>query len=74
VGLRSETVRFNGVGARGHARLAVRQFDLRRGGAEWLPVEIDIAQSCPDTSDLHGLTISVPSATLDLMVDEIRFE
>ena len=43
-------------------------------GAEWAPVEIDLAASCPDTSDLRGLTISVPSATLDLMVDEIRFE
>ncbi len=43
-------------------------------GDQWDLVEIDVPDSCPDTSELHGLTISLPSAAMDLLVDEIRYE
>jgi len=41
---------------------------------EWTAVTIDVAASCPGVADLHGLTISRPSAAMDLLVDEIRYE
>ena len=40
----------------------------------WSSVTIDLAESCPDTDDIHGLTISLPSGALDVVVDEIFFE
>ncbi len=43
-------------------------------GPDWTTVTIDVAASCTDTDWVHGLTISQPSAAMDLMVDEIRFE
>ena len=43
-------------------------------GPEWTALDIDVAASCSDTTMVHGLTISLPSAPMDLLVDEIRFE
>jgi hypothetical protein len=42
--------------------------------ADWSPVEIDIAASCPEASEIHGLTISHPSVSLDLLLDDVLFE
>ena len=41
---------------------------------QWVQVDIDVAASCPGFDDIHGLTISRPSAPMDLVVDEIFFE
>jgi hypothetical protein len=41
---------------------------------DWTAVEIDVAQSCPDAPEIHGLTINMPSGPMDLVVDEIRYE
>jgi hypothetical protein len=42
--------------------------------SEWTPVEVDVASSCPEMDEIHGLTISRSNGPMDLVVDEIRFE
>jgi hypothetical protein len=41
---------------------------------EWVPVEIDVAASCGALSELNALTISNQSETMELLIDEIRYE
>ncbi len=41
---------------------------------EWALIEIDVATSCPEYTELEGLAIRSPADTLDLVVDEIRYE
>ena len=41
---------------------------------EWTTAQIDVGSSCPDSADLHGLTVSMASGPMDLMLDEILFE
>jgi hypothetical protein len=43
-------------------------------GSAWTSVEIDVATSCASLSELNALTISNESDTMDLLVDEIRYE
>ncbi len=40
----------------------------------WTNVSINLADSCPNTTWLHGLTISHSSSNLDLGLDNILFE
>lgn len=41
---------------------------------DWISVEIDVAASCGSLSELNALTISNQSETMDLLIDEIRYE
>jgi hypothetical protein len=43
-------------------------------GDQWVLIEIDVAASCSDTDQIHGLTISRSSDPMDLLVDQIRFQ
>ena len=43
-------------------------------GDQWSPVEIDVAASCAALSELNALTVSNQSETMDLLVDEVRYE
>ena len=43
-------------------------------GSEWVTVEIDVAGYCGALAELNALTISNQSETMDLLLDEIRFE
>jgi hypothetical protein len=43
-------------------------------GGAWTGVTIHLAEACPGATDIHGLTISLPSGALDLVVDDILFE
>jgi hypothetical protein len=43
-------------------------------GTDWVTAEIDIAASCPDATEVQGLTVSWPSGPMNLMLDEIVFE
>ena len=43
-------------------------------GPDWRLVDIDVAASSPGIPDIHGLTSSLSSAPVDLLVDEIRFQ
>jgi hypothetical protein len=43
-------------------------------GSDWTSVEIDVAASCASLPELNALTISNQSETMDLLVDEIRYE
>jgi hypothetical protein len=40
----------------------------------WASVDIDVATSCASLPELNALTISNESDTMDLLVDEIRYE
>ena len=40
----------------------------------WVPVEIDVTASCVQLSELNALTVSNQTETMDLLVDEIRYE
>ncbi len=40
----------------------------------WTNVAIDIAESCPNTTWLHGLTFSHPTENMDLGLDNILFD
>ena len=42
--------------------------------SEWTSVEIDVAASCAALSELNALTISNQGETMDLLVDEVRYE
>ena len=43
-------------------------------GEDWTAVEIDVAAVCGALSELNALTVSNQSDTVDLMVDEVRYE
>ncbi len=43
-------------------------------GDEWTPVEIDVAASCTELTELNAVTVSNSSSTMVLLVDEVRFE
>lgn len=43
-------------------------------GDEWVEVSLDVASSCTALSELNAVTVSNQSDTMDLLVDEIRFE
>ena len=43
-------------------------------GEAWTDVTITLAEACPGAADIHGLTISLPTGALDLVIDDILFE
>lgn len=43
-------------------------------GEEWVDVRVDVTAGCTELSELNALTISNQSDTMDLLIDEIRYE
>lgn len=43
-------------------------------GPEWTTLRIDIAARCPELESLNAVTVSNHGQTMDLLIDEVRFE